>query len=117
MQHKSGIFSADEWQVYIDTLTNEKLSEPSLIICLDAEVDTVFSRLQRRGVESEVDGYTKQYFEELKASYCEASKIISSEIHTLDWNSDKELDDGYISIDDCKNFVERVWSLIWGNVE
>ena len=93
MQLKKGFFDDEEWQVYLSILRKEKIPEPSLTLYLICSPETSMRRVKKRGIQSEINGYTIEYMKELNAAYNESMKTVKHPLVTVDWEYDVGVDD------------------------
>lgn len=68
-QMKRQNISQDEFNVYCSVLREENLLYPHYIIYLDCDVDICLQRIKQRGLSSEIDGYDRQYIQDLNDEY------------------------------------------------
>lgn len=97
MQVALGNMSAQDWNVYLDIMQSEIQLEPAATIYLECTVDTALERIQHRGIESEIQGYSREYIQMLTDSYA-ASIASAKNINciTLDWNTHAPMADGLL---------------------
>jgi deoxyadenosine/deoxycytidine kinase len=72
MHKDNGNIDAEMWPVYRDTwsMMNRLLAPvPDVIVFLDVNPSTAFKRMHNRGRQSEVDGVTLSYLQDLCATY------------------------------------------------
>ena len=69
MQKDNGNFTSDEWDIYLSLMKQDIQMEPTASIYLKCSTKTALKRINRRGIRSEIEGYTPEYIEQLRLSY------------------------------------------------
>lgn len=96
MQKDSGIFTDQEWTEYTEIISKHiDGGVDFIVIYLDCSVDVSMHRIRKRGTESEISGYTKEYLEHLGSSHKESLKLVQNKL-CLDWNKDDVVLEGKI---------------------
>jgi len=93
MLMKAGFITEEEWEVYMKTLTTEvkDCPEPTFTIYLDVTPENAYERMKLRGNQSEIDGYTIEYFQDLEKTYKKTMKQVKQPIIYFDRNPKLEL--------------------------
>jgi len=112
MQRNAGFINEDEWNIYIKTISEARLIEPSAIIYLETDAETSFNRMIKRGNEAEVNGYQLSYFEELERSYIQAEDELKLTFSRFPWNMEVSLVDGFINSNACDKFIHHVIDIL-----
>lgn len=85
MQKQKGFFTEEEWNVYISLMKHDTEIEPDIIMYLYCSPDISFNRMKTRGIQSEIGGYTLEYFNDLHKAYECSMSDISHKIHKVPW--------------------------------
>nr|QBK89508.1 MAG: deoxynucleoside kinase [Pithovirus LCPAC001] len=96
MQYKNSNMNEKEWEVYTSIRNGEKKIMPSLIMYLNTSAQTSYERMIKRGYKSEINGYTLEYFEELKKNYEYVIRNTDCNVINIDWNNNLEMDGSYL---------------------
>ncbi len=88
MQYQNGLISDDEFKIYSQILRDEKLIEPNIIVYLDVSPAVAFKRMLNRGIKSEKEGYTIDYFTKLHQCYYSTIEQVKCPIIKVDWSKD-----------------------------
>lgn len=90
MQKENGNITEDEWNIYLNLLSQEIQLMPSASIFLDCTAENSLERVNRRGIESEIKGYTLEYMRQLRNSYeLSISECLNVRHIIIDWNKQK----------------------------
>jgi deoxyadenosine/deoxycytidine kinase len=110
MQYEKKFFSLNEWEVYLSMLKQESSYQPSIILYLNCESTVAFERMKKRGIQSEIDGYTLDYFNDLNSSYENTLAENNARVHKLDWNKSSNVDKEVLNsvIDEIKMFIHGI---------
>lgn len=90
MQVAKGNISPQEFLIYENVIRSEEIFEPDITVYLEASTDTVLKRIKERGIESEINGYSREYLDTLKENYEIVLSGIDNVVH-IDYNSNIEL--------------------------
>ncbi len=107
MMFEKGNISEEEFRVYKEVLVSLKKEEPDIILYLQCLPEIAYKRMKSRGIESEISGYSIEYFRELNEKYTNNIKKLNHPVLTIDWNEDKDLNDEDIIkvLDIIKNYL------------
>lgn len=109
MQYDKNNLNDEEWNVYNKLVKYEKFSEPDCTLFLDCNIDTAFERLLDRNNKNEVEGYTKEYFEDLNNSYNKTLEEFNlKNLVKIDWNDRKNIVDGYLTEEYCMQILDII---------
>ena len=97
MQHQKGFFDDEEWEVYLSILRKESIPEPHLTLYLICSPETSMRRVGKRGIQSEISGYTVEYMRELSAAYNVSMKTVQHPLVTVDWEFDVGVDEDVVT--------------------
>lgn len=90
MHYEKNNITDGEWEIYNNFVKNEKVLSPTACIYLNCNVDTSKSRINNRGIISEINGYDNNYLEELKRAYDDViANLLNVNVNVirLDWDS------------------------------
>ena len=111
MQKDKEFFTEKEWLTYNSLLKNDDNITPSILIYLECQPQKAFDRMKKRSHESEVDGYTLGYFEDLDKAYKETlnSEEVEEILCSIDWNVDRKITDKVCTevLTKVRNFIFR----------
>jgi len=94
MQHRKGFFDEEEWNIYRSILRKEELPEPTLTIYLMCSPETSLRRVVKRGIRSEIQGYSLDYMNELHQAYIRTiQESIQHPLLELDWDTDRSINE------------------------
>lgn len=99
MQVSMGNITPEEYQVYESIIEEENILEPNLTIYLDVCIDTVMRRIQKRGIESEISGYSKEYIQTLNENYLKVLNTIDNVIYL---NHDQDI---FLEVTDKEKYL------------
>ncbi len=90
MQLKAGFIDQTEFEMIKRVMRDTKCPEPTVVLYLHCTPEVAFERMLKRGIESEKNGYTMEYFTKLNYNYENVIHECDHNILKIDWNTDKE---------------------------
>lgn len=98
MQRVKGFITETEWNIYYDMLLQEVQLTPSVTIFLDCTTKTALSRINKRGIKSEINSYDVDYMNDVHDAYMESMKDSINVRHIMvDWNAPALTEEGYVA--------------------
>jgi deoxyadenosine/deoxycytidine kinase len=98
MQKDNGNFTSKEWDIYLSLMKNEIQMTPTASLYLRCSTGTSLTRVKKRGIQAEIDGYTSEYMDQLYNAYETSINECSNVRHViLDWNNPVVIEDGYLT--------------------
>lgn len=110
MQYKSNNMNEDEWKVYQSMLQQNERIKPSIILHLKTDTQVAYERMKSRGRLSEINGYTIDYFQNLKNTYGEVLRNINTKVLKIDWNNSLKIQNGLLEPDDSLDLLYKIKS-------
>lgn len=110
LQHHTGSITDDEIAVYDKVFADFEEFKPDVVLHLEASIDTLMQRIQRRGRDGE-SAYTREYLTQLTAEYDRAVEELEKKkikVCKLDWNNHIDLNDTAQVRDMLDNITERI---------
>lgn len=109
MQKDKGYFTKQDWEDYLSMAEDEIQLSPTASIFLECSSQISLDRVKRRGVESEIKGYTIEYMDELRNAYIASIKECNNIKHvSIDWSKDIPLTDGLIDDSSVKDVLDKL---------
>ncbi len=109
MQHKKGLITDEDWSVYISVINQHQTPSPDIIIYLRCNPQIAYDRMKKRGISSEISGYTLGYFEDLELSYNKTIELLDGELcHNYDWGTERHTDNGKIDDESCEELLDII---------
>lgn len=102
MQRKKGNITQDEFDVYCDILKSENLIYPHFILYLDCDIDVCMKRIKQRGIQSEIDGYSREYISDLKDEYEKTLKYVKEDNNNIIINIDNN---NFVDVEEVYNII------------
>lgn len=100
LQKNNGNFTDEEWETYLSVMKQEIQLTPTASIYLKCTLDIAMQRINKRGIEAEIKGYTIEYLEQLNDAYeCAIANCINVRHIPINWNSDVITDNNYLNDD------------------
>lgn len=92
MQRKKDFINGDEWNVYLSLMNYDQKLEPNYTLFLQSSPNSAYEKMLNRSIQSEKNGYTIQYFEELDKNYQEVIKSCVHQVITIKWDDKKKIE-------------------------
>lgn len=100
MQKTNGNFTNDEWNTYLSFLNQEIKFEPAASLFLNCSTQTSVDRIKLTGIDSEINGYTIEYLEQLNQAYSEIIHDSNTIRHIIiEWNGSVEMENNYLILE------------------
>jgi len=99
--------SIEEWNIYLAVLKSELLPSPSSCIYLKCSSEISLNRIKNRGRESEIDGYTLDYLNNLTNIY---DNILQTQdnVIIINWNDSMTIINNELSEYDIENILHKL---------
>lgn len=108
MQRDKGYINETEWKVYRNLIESENKFEPFATVFLNGTPQHAYERMRKRSLQSEIDGYTLEYFEELDKSYRQVMSEMNMSVINIPWGDERKMSDSQLMDDDCKHVLDRI---------
>jgi len=108
MQHANGNITDAEWQIYLSIMKQDIQLEPTLTLWLQCSVETSMARIRKRGIESEINGYSTGYIAQLQEMYEDSFAKSDTMWIELEWGNNVAQENGILA----KDFVYETLDLM-----
>ena len=99
MQRDNDNITQSEFETYARIMYSENTIEPNAILYLNCQPEVAFDRMMKRGISSEMNGYTLDYFKQLDNSYIKCINNCDHNIIKVDWNEDRDTQSKTLAIE------------------
>lgn len=104
-----GKITAGEFAIYQNLMKEEIQLVPQASVYLYCTAQTLLLRVHKRGIKSEIAGYTPEYMNKLHAAYMTSMKACTNVPHILlDWNAPALLETGLVADSMVVQILDRM---------
>src|SRR5437763_6255201 len=86
-----------EFEVYLSVIKQEILLAPTASLFLKCTSQTSLERINKRGIEAEINGYSIEYLQQLYQAYNLSISQCNSVCHVIvEWDKSNNVENGYL---------------------
>ena len=97
MQKDNGNFTQTEFDIYLSVMKQEIQLAPTASLFLKCTSQTSLERINKRGIEAEINGYSIEYLQQLYQAYNLSISQCNSVCHVIvEWDKSNNVENGYL---------------------